>query len=331
MKTDIHFHCIPENYISAIREKDNKYPERVRMGSSGQEQVLIAEQGWRLLTDYYQDPERMLRDMDESERDVAVLSMSPRLLHYELDAETGEEITRKVNDGISRIVNEQPDRFVGMAAVPLQHPQKAINELERAVNHLGMRGVLIGSNINGRNLDEPEFLPFFEKAQDLGILVFVHPCTVAGVERMGRYYLKNLIGNPTDTALAIGSLIYGGILERLPELKLCFAHAGGSIPSLIGRLDHGYKVRQECKSATPKAPSEYLKLLYFDTIAHSDQILLYLIQTVGSDKVLLGSDYPYDVSDPQPVATVANLQQISEQDKERIWGGNAERLLKIRK
>ncbi|MFC1861705.1 amidohydrolase family protein [Chloroflexota bacterium] len=331
MRIDIHSHCIPQNYISAIREKGDKYPERIRVDSSGQEHILLAGDYWQALTDDRHDPKRIMQDMDESGRHMAVLSVTPRMFHYEMDAEIGEGIAKKVNDGINQMVSEHPDRFAGMATVPLQHPPTAIKELERAVNQLGMRAVEIGSNINGRNLDEPEFFPFFEKAQALSVLIFVHPCNVAGRERMSRYHLSNLIGNPTDTALAIGSLIYGGILERLPQLTLCFSHAGGSMPYLIGRLDHGYKVRSECKSAIPKAPSEYFKRLYSDTIAHSQEGLLYLIQTIGSDKVLLGSDYPADMSDPQPVATVGNLRQISEQDKQRIWGENAARLLRIGK
>lgn len=332
MKIDIHWHCVPETYVSAVRERGNEYPERVRVGSSGQVEMFVDGQRWKPLTDQDHNTKRMIRDMDESGRDVAVLSGYPWLFHYELDAEKGEGIAKEVNDGIAQMVSEHSDRLAGMGTVPLQHAPMALKELERVVNQLGMRAVEIGSNVKGKNLDEPEFFPFFEKVQALGVLVFIHPSlNVAGIERMGRYHLLNLIGNPTETAVGIGSLIYGGILERLPELKLCFAHAGGSMPYLIGRLDHGYKVRPECKSAIPKAPSEYFKRLYFDTIAHSPQGLLYLIQSVGSDKVLLGSDYPADMADPQPVATVDKLGQISQADKEKIWGGNAARLLGIGK
>ncbi len=329
MKIDVHFHCIPEKYISALKERGNRYPDRVMFDSKGEGQAYLGD-GWRPLS-VIPDSRRMIHDMDESGRDIAVLSPVPALFHYELEAELGEEVAKIVNDGIAQWVSEHPDRFMGMATVPLQHPPTAIKEMDRVVNQLGMRALEIGSNVNGENLDEPGFLPFFKKAQDLGVLLFFHPCNDTGEERMGRYHLANFVGHPTETALAIGSLIFGGVLEKLPELKLCFAHAGGSMPSLIGRFDHGYKVRPECRSAIPRAPSEYFRRLYFDTIAHSEQILLYLIQSVGSDKVLLGSDYPADMSDPQPVATVGNLKQISERDKRRIWGQNAARLLKIRR
>ncbi|MFC2048237.1 amidohydrolase family protein, partial [Chloroflexota bacterium] len=207
----------------------------------------------------------------------------------------------------------------------------AIKEMERAAKQLGMRAIAIGTNVNGKNLDEPELFPVFERARDLGLLVYLHPVNVlSGKERLRSYHLRNLIGNPTETAIAIASIIFGGILERLPDLKLLFSHAGGTMPWLIGRHDHGYKVRPECQAAIPKPPSEYYKLIHFDTIAHHPQNLLHLVKTVGSDRVLLGSDYPADMADDNPVATVANLD-IPETDKQKIWGGNAARLLNIGK
>lgn len=330
MKIDIHYHCITENYVSALRESPGKYPETLRVSPSGEEELSGAGGPQ---PDQFRSAQRMVKELDESGLDLGVVSVFPWLFHYELDAKLGAETSRQLNEGIAQVVGQHPSRFVGVATVPLQHPPTAIRELERAVNQLGMRAVEIGSNVGGKNLDEPELLPFFEKAQALDVLIFVHPCTlnVAGKERMGRYLLSTCIGLPTDTALAIGSLIYGGVLARLPKLRLCFAHAGGSMPYLIGRLDHGYKVRPECKSAIPKAPSEYFKRLYFDTAVHSEPALLYLIQTLGSDHVLLGSDYPAPMMDAHPVATVGTLAQVSEQDKRRIWGENAVRLLKLGK
>ena len=190
------------------------------------------------------------------------------------------------------------------------------------------RAIEIGTNVNGKNLDEPEFWPIFERAQDLGLLISVHPTSIALKARVPRYHLVSLIGFPTDTAIAIASVIFGGVLEKLPGLKMLFSPAGGSLPYLIGRHDYGYKVRPECKAAIPKPPSEYFKHIFFDTITFSWETLLYLINSVGSDKVLLGSDYPGDMSDEDPVNTVAGLG-IPEEGKQKIWGRNAIRLLNI--
>ncbi len=328
MKIDIHFHVMPEGYLSALRDKGHIYPDTVRISPSGEEQISTSGEAWIPLEQHFRDTQTIIRDMDDSKRDIAVLSPAPFLCHYELDGKAGEAVARKVNDAISQMIKEHPDRFAGMATVPLQDVPRAVRELERVVGELGIRAVEIWSNVNGKNLDEADFFPFFQRAQSLGILIFVHPSRVAGRERMTRYHLANLIGNPTDTAICLGSLIFGGVLERLPGLKVCLAHAGGTAPYVIGRWDHGYRVRPECRAAITKPPSEYFKLVYFDTITHSQESLIYLVSRVGSEKVLMGSDYPYDMSDPQPVATVGTLEAISQQDKERIWGENAAELIK---
>jgi aminocarboxymuconate-semialdehyde decarboxylase len=191
-----------------------------------------------------------------------------------------------------------------------------------------MRGIEIGSNINGKYLDDPDLWPFYEKAQRLGTFIFVHPINVAGLERMQKYHLRNLIGNPLDTSLAIASIIFGGVLESFPRLKFCFAHAGGFTPYQQGRLERGYHVRSECKTIS-KPPIEYIKLLYFDTITHYAPALSYLIETVGSDHVLMGSDYPFDMGDPNPVSTVKDLKTISNPEKRKVLGKNAIRLLNL--
>ncbi len=227
-------------------------------------------------------------------------------------------------------MSAHPYRFVGLATVPLQDPQAAADELERAMNILEMKGVEISSNVNGKNLDALELWPFYEKAQELEAFIFVHPTNVAGIDRMPKYHLRNLIGNPLDTSLAIASLIFGGVLENFPKLKFCFAHAGGFIPYQLGRLEHGYKVRPESKEIISKPPSEYFKLLYFDTITHYTPALKYLIERVGSDRVLLGSDYPFDMADPDPVSTVNSLESISHVERREVLSENAAQLLRIR-
>jgi aminocarboxymuconate-semialdehyde decarboxylase len=196
------------------------------------------------------------------------------------------------------------------------------------VKKLGLKGVQINSNINGKNLDEAEFVPFFEAAQQLDIPVFVHPHYVAGAERLRKHYLINLIGNPVDTTIAIASLVFGGVLERFPKLKFVFAHAGGCAPYIRGRWDHGYRNVYGTQYAIPKPPGEYLKKTYFDTITHWAPALSYLINTHGVDHLVMGSDYPFDMADPDPVKTVSN-QSLSKKDQEKIMGENAAQLLKL--
>jgi aminocarboxymuconate-semialdehyde decarboxylase len=274
------------------------------------------------------NPEMRIHDMDKTGVTIQALSVRPRF-GYELDSEIALDISRAQNEMIAKFVSKHPDRFVGLATVPLQDPQAAADELDRAMSTLDMTGVEIGSNVNGKNLDAPELWPFYEKAQELEAFIFVHPTNVAGIERMQKYHLGNLIGNPLDTSLAIASLIFGGVLESFPRLKFCFAHAGGFAPYQRGRLEHGFKVRPEGKEVISKPPSEYFKLLYFDTITHYPPALRYLIESVGSDHVLLGSDYPFDMADPDPVSTVNGLESISSTEKRNVLGENAAKLLRI--
>jgi aminocarboxymuconate-semialdehyde decarboxylase len=240
----------------------------------------------------------------------------------------GLEFARWLNDSLAEAVAKHPERLVALASVPMQDSAKAAAELERAMTKLGMRGAEIASNIGGRYFDDPGFDPFWEAAQALDAVIFVHPNQVVGADRMKEFNLANLIGNPTDTSLAFAKLIFGGVLERFPRLKFLLAHAGGFLPYTWGRLDRGYRIQDSSTAKISKSPGEYLKLLYFDTITHSRMALEYLVANFGADHVLLGSDYPYDMGDPEPVATLA----ASAIDSEKITGiasANACKLLRI--
>jgi aminocarboxymuconate-semialdehyde decarboxylase len=197
------------------------------------------------------------------------------------------------------------------------------------MKNLGMKGVQISTDVNGKNLDSHELRPFYEKAQELGAFILCHPNNPPGMEIMKKYHLHNLVGLPFRTSLAIASLIFGGVLKYLPGLKFCFSHAGGFAPFQRGRWEHGYRVRPECKEFISNPPSEYFKLLYFDTVTHYVPALKYLIESVGSERVLLGSDYPFDMADPNPVATVNSVESISPTEREMVLGRNAVRLLGI--
>jgi len=206
---------------------------------------------------------------------------------------------------------------------------EAAAELERSVKELDLRGVEMGSNVGGTNLDAKEFAPFYAKAQELDIPVFIHPVGALGGDRLQGYYLSNLLGFPTDTAVAAASLIFGGVLKEFPQLKFCLAHGGGSCPYLRGRWDHGWRVRPEPRVAIEEPPSEYINSLYFDSVLHSVPALSYLVETAGADRVMLGTDYPFDMGDYEPLKSIASLPDLSDAEKELIYSRTAAALFNL--
>jgi aminocarboxymuconate-semialdehyde decarboxylase len=272
------------------------------------------------------DLERRIGDMDRTGVNRQVLSVPPFTFFYDQDSNLTLETCQIQNNRIAEILTEHPGRFSGFAAVPLQAPELAAAELERAVG-LGLHGAEICTNVAGRNLDEPELDAFWAKAAALNVPILLHPHNVAAMDRLGKYYLNNLIGNPLDTTIAIASLIFGGVLDRFPALKLCFVHGGGYFPYQWGRLEHGYHVRSEPHVNNARPPREYLERFAFDTITHSPAALEYLVQVFGSSRVLLGTDYPFDMGLADPLPIVQGLSSITEDEKSAILGGNAARLL----
>ena len=325
---DVHAHMVtlggPET-----EEKYRDIMPHLSHDAAGREIITVSGKPSFLLPEYLYKPELRLQEMDRNRVDIQVLSMMAPLARYDLDPELGIGYSRIQNEAIGKVVKAHPDRFVGLATVPLQDPGEAANELERAMRDLGMKGVEIATDVNGKNLDWPELWPFYARAEKLGAFLLVHPGVPPGVAQMKDYALFNLIGYPFVTSLAAASLILGGVLEDFPRLKFCFAHGGGFLPYQRGRLDHGYRVKPECRRKIPRPPSDYVRLLYFDTVTHYLPALEYLIKTAGIDKVLMGSDYPFDVNDPDPVETVRRLESIPLEGKRKIWGENAAGLLGI--
>ena len=327
MKIDLHAHFIPRDLLDMTDRDGQKHGYTIEKDASGRE-VLMTGSSFRSTVADMCDLEKRIQYMDKIGLDMEVISVAPPHIFYEVNAEDSLSFAQRYNSGIAEVVRAYPDRFLGMATVPLQDISKAVIELERAVRELGLKAVEILSNINGKNMDEPELWPFYEKAQELDIPIYVHPGNVAGADRMRKYWLVNLVGYPLDTSLAIASVIFGGVLESFPRLKFLFSHAGGYAPFIRGRWEHGYEFVDVCHSI-PKPPSEYFKLLYFDTIIHYDHALTYLVDTVGVDKVILGSDYPFDMGDMDPVAVVHDATGISAADKERILEHNSAALLNL--
>jgi aminocarboxymuconate-semialdehyde decarboxylase len=273
------------------------------------------------------DTEQRLRDMDRHGVDMQVLAPTVFTFFYEQEPALALACAMLQNDEIAAETKRHPGRFVGLGGVPLQAPELAAGELKRAMT-LGLRGAMIGSNVNGRNLDDPALEPFWAAAAALGAFIFVHPHAGAAAERLGSYYLKNLVGLPFETTVAGASLVFGGVLERHPGLKVCLSHGGGFLPYQAGRFRHGFEVRPEAKVNLAHDPEESLGRLFYDTILHDTRTLEFLISSVGPHHVLLGSDYPFDMGNLDCVARVEALGILAK-DRALILGGYAGRILGV--
>jgi aminocarboxymuconate-semialdehyde decarboxylase len=268
--------------------------------------------------------DQRLADMDRLGIDVQAISPSPGQYFYYADADVAREAARTVNEGMAAAAAQHPDRLVAMGTVPLQNVEMAVQEMRRCVRELDLRGIEISSNVNGKDFHAEEFRPFFAAAEELGILLFIHPLGFTHANRMSEYYFNNLIGNPLESMLAIGHLIFGGVLDRYPGLRICVAHGGGYMPGYWGRMDHGWRARADCSEHCQHEPSSYLRKLWLDTLVFDQDQLESLVRTHGSDKLCLGTDYPFDMSEPDPVGFHARL---SEDDKAKILGLNTAQLL----
>jgi aminocarboxymuconate-semialdehyde decarboxylase len=329
MNIDVHAHYVPPDSLKVASEIGRRHGLKLEKNERGRD--VVTRDGRAFLTQLkaeFSDLDLRLLIMDQQGVDMQALSPASSFFFYWMPAIEALEYAQWLNDRLADAVTKQPGRLVALASVPMQDSTKAAIELERAMTKLGLRGAEIASNINGRYFDDPGFDPFWEAAQDLDALIFVHPNQVVGAERMKEFNLANLIGNPTDTSLAFAKLIFGGVLERFPRLKFLLAHAGGFLPYTWGRLDRGYRIQESAARKIPKAPGEYVKLLYFDTITHSQMALAYLVANFGAEHVLLGSDYPYDMGDPEPVASLG-AAGIDDEHMTQIASANACKLLRI--
>ena len=275
------------------------------------------------------DPSVRIADMDACGIDVQALSPSPFHYNYQYPAEFARDTSRVVNDRIAEIVAGNPDRFVGLCTTPLQDADMAVAELERCVKEHGTRGVEISTNVNGQDLTRAGLEKFFAKVEELDVMIFMHPIGTSFKERMSDHYFRNTIGHPLESALAVGHLVFDGYLETYPGLKICIAHGGGYVPAYSGRFDHPYHLRDDCRQVISKPPSRYVKKLYFDTVVFTDHQLRYLVDTWGADHIVMGTDYPYDMAEPDPVGFVDGTSGLSEDQKSTVMGGNAAKLLKI--
>ncbi|MEK9722476.1 MAG: amidohydrolase family protein [Rhodospirillaceae bacterium] len=270
-----------------------------------------------------------LADMDAMGVDVQAISVPPFQYYYWADAEVGRAAARDMNDEMAEICAAHPDRFVALATIPMQNPEMAVAEMERAVNELGMRGVEISTNDNGMELSDPSLEAVFAKAQEMDIVVFIHPEGFTQPNRMTQHYLINLVGHPLESTLAISALIFDGVMERMPGLKICVAHGGGFLGAYPARMDHAYHAREDVRHGLPKPPGEYLKQFYFDSMVFAPDQLGFLVEKYGADHILLGTDYPLDMGESDPLGLIGGVTGLDDAARAAIAGGNAAKLLKL--
>lgn len=319
---DIHSHMNVAPAEALVREAIPDLPRGLPFSCPASDKVngaMFAQIGSRL-----NGTKERLEDMDRQGVDVQAISPNPGQYYYFTQAELGRDASRLINNGIAEAVASQSDRLVGMGTVPLQNVEMAIAEMQRAVKDCGLRGIEIGTYVNGAELADPKFKPFFKAAQDLDVLLFMHPLGFSHGERLAQHYLNNIIGNPLESTIALSHMIFSGLLEELPDLKLCVAHGGGYLSGYWGRMDHAFRTRDDCRENITQPPSSFLRNIWLDTLVFDQDELDSLVRTHGADKLVLGTDYPFDMGEPDPIAF---HEKLSDEVKPRILGLNAAELL----
>ncbi len=323
---DVHAHWHAPDFVALIEKEGGNNGAKVSKNARGQ--VVLGVPGiGTVFQEQYMSLETRLKAMDATGVDMHALSETSPMVYWAPPA-FGLKLSQVYNDSLAAAHLKYPERFLGLATLPMQDPNLAVQELDRAARLPGIRGVYIATHVNGKNLDDKSFWPVYARCEALGLPLLLHPINPVGAERMRSHYLRNFIGNPVDTGIAAASLIFGGVMDAYPKLEVVLPHAGGIVPILIGRWDHGSSVRPETKHMT-RAPSTYLRRFHYDTVSHSPQIMLNIVRQVGADRVVLGSDHPADMSLERPVDFVESIPELSRSERELILGGNAARLLKV--
>ena len=307
MKIDIHTHIMPDKMPNWVQKFG--YGEFIHLEHRNCKACMMkGDKLFREVEDNCLDAQVRMKDMDETEVDIQVLSTIPVLFNYWARSKDGNDTARFFNDHIADTVAKNPKRFMGLGTLPMQDIDLAIKEMERCVLELEMPGIEIGSNINGINLNDEQFFPFYKRAEELGCSLFIHPWEMMGQDQMQRYWLPWLVGMPAETSRAICSMIFGGVLTKFPKLKVAFAHGGGSFPGTIGRIEHGFNVRPDLVAIDNEInPSDYIGKFWIDSLVHDDKALEFIIDIMGEDKICLGSDYPFPLGEHHPGKLIESM------------------------
>jgi aminocarboxymuconate-semialdehyde decarboxylase len=330
-RVDIHCHYLNQDVAAKVAPLNpGQHEPAVVFANALTREVNVKQMQDR--ADKLSTIEVRLKDMDRMGIDIQAVSPAPNQCYYWTEPSLGAELARMVNDRLAEIVATWPQRFVALGTVPLQNVELAVAELERCVKQLGLRGVEINPNVNGMDLTDPRLGldKFFAKVQELDVVIFMHPLGYTQADRLMDHYFNNVIGNPLETTVAASHLIFDGVMDRNPRLKVILPHAGGYLAHYWARMDHAHRARADCRTVIKKRPSSYLERFYFDTITFDPQMLRQLIDRYGAQHVLLGTDYPYDMGDVNPIGLIKSVPRLKASAQELIAGRNAARLLKIK-
>jgi aminocarboxymuconate-semialdehyde decarboxylase len=348
MKIDLHTHILPHDWpdldakygYSGFVRLDHYRPCCARM--------MIGDRVFREITDNVWDPQRRIEECDRAGVSLQVLSTVPVMFSYWAKPADALDLSRRLNDHIAEVVRDHPTRFAGLATLPLQDPDRAARELERCIRELGLRGAQIGTHVDANphgarsaslNLDDASLAPVWSAAEEFGAALFVHPWDMVGKERMPKYWLPWLVGMPAETSLAICSMMFGGVFERFPKLRVAFAHGGGAFPIIAGRIEHAFHVRPDLVATDNKTnPREYLACIderggmtparfYVDSLVHDADALRLLLKLFGAPRIALGSDYPFPLGEPQPGKLIESMNELSAQEKTQLLSGAAREFL----
>jgi aminocarboxymuconate-semialdehyde decarboxylase len=325
---DMHCHLLNPRVEALVAGAPVKMQEGAAQAiNSG---AASAAQNQRLMASVYRtklvDISERLADMDAMGVDIQAISPSPTQYYYWAERDLSEAVVRELNENVAEVCARNPDRFVGLGSVSLQDPILAAEQAEDAVRRLGLKGVEISTLVNGVDIGDPRFEPFWARMESIGAVAFIHPLGTSLGKRLDRFYLSNIVGQPAETAIALSQLIFSGVFDRFPGLKVCAAHGGGYFPLYASRADHGYEVRPEaCSCAHP--PSAYLKQIWYDTVVYDPDHLRRLIEVVGASQIVIGTDYPFDMGDYDPHGLIDAIAGLTDADRAALLGGNAARLL----
>jgi aminocarboxymuconate-semialdehyde decarboxylase len=322
-KIDIHTHILPEN-LNEVTDtfSDSRF---LHMDIIDDKTAMLRKDGknFRKVDCNCWNHHTRMADCQHTDVDIQVLSTIPVLFSYWAKDEECLALSQFLNDHIAEICNNEPNKFLGLGTIPMQNTDMAIKEMDRCVNKLGLSGIEIGSNINGKNLSETTFNPVFEHAEKIGCSIFIHPWEMMGQGEMQKYWLPWLVGMPAETSRAVCSLIFGGIFEKYPNLKIAFAHGGGAFPFTAGRIDHGFNVRPDiCAVDNNILPSSYIKHFYVDSLVHDQHTMHYLIESMGAEQIAMGSDYPFPLGEQHPGKLIESME-LPNETKQRLLAGTA--------